>query len=81
MIDRNTDISEDSQNPGSIITPKQQQVKKSRADWCRSVKPADPEARFEPYLRQLGDLLAHLQVKVLGIFHSDAGLEGHAAGR
>lgn len=34
----------------------------------------------EPYLGQLGDLLAHLQVQVLGIFHSDAGLEGHAAG-
>lgn len=34
----------------------------------------------EPYLGQLGDLLAHLQVQVLGIFHSDAGLEGDAAG-
>lgn len=33
-----------------------------------------------PHLRQLGDLLAHLQVQVLGIFHSDAGLEGHGAG-
>lgn len=33
-----------------------------------------------PHLRQLGDLLAHLQVQVLGVFHSDAGLEGHGAG-
>lgn len=46
--------------------------------WTRLL-PADRPDR-QPYLGQLGDLLAHFQVQVLGIFHSDPGLEGHAAG-
>lgn len=35
---------------------------------------------FGPHLGQLGDLLAHLQVQVLGVLHGHAGLEGHGAG-
>lgn len=29
------------------------------------------QTRGPPYLRQLGDLLAHLQVQVLGVLHGD----------